>query len=72
MNDIRMTFQDRQKSIYFFENIHKGFKTIISCCLQNLEELQKLGHFQKEKQHACECALGFCLGVSHPYTTCFP
>ena len=72
MNDIQMTFQSRQKSIYFFENIHKGFKTIISCCLQNLEELHKLGHVQKAKQHACVCALCSCLGVSHPYTTCFP
>ena len=72
VNGIRMTFQSRQKSIYFFENIQKGFKTIISYWLQNLEELQKLGHFQKAMQHACVCARCFCPGVSHPYTTCFP
>ena len=33
-----------EKSIFYFANIHKGFKTLISCCFQHLEELQEFRH----------------------------
>ena len=56
----------RQKSLYYFANIHKGFKTMISYCLQHLEELQKVRQYSKSN---ATCAFCSCLGVSRPFAS---
>ena len=49
INDILMTFQSRSAKVdlLFLKYPQKGFKTIISYCLQYLEELQKVRKVQK-------------------------
>ena len=55
-----LVLQSRQNLIYYVASIDKGFKTITTCCLQHLKQLNKVRHFE-ETTHAC--AFCFCLGV---------
>ena len=58
MNDILLTFQSRSAKVdlLFRKYPQQGFKTIISYCLQYLEELQKVHQVQK----ATHAAQGLC------------
>ena len=56
MNDILMTFQSRSAKVdlLFRKYPQQGFKTIMSYCLQYLEELQKVREVQKATHAAQE------------------